>query len=152
MFLLKFYFTEKNRLLNFVVVFEICYDGPPWYFANLTQRHVHIQSPIPQNTILFLTLDAKILITVADSIYFQNVFVIKPIEDSPQCLTYVPNPTTSHEDTFIYGDDKGFIKLVTLAAKDLTMKNSKGDKKNTQNLVVEPANLTKWVEDIWSNI
>ncbi|ESP02905.1 hypothetical protein LOTGIDRAFT_230398 [Lottia gigantea] len=68
----------------------------------------------------------------------ENVFIIKPIEHSPQCMIYLPRTTGPHEDTILYGDDQGYINLMIVAAKDLTMKNGKGDKKNSPSYVIEP--------------
>ena len=56
-------------------------------------------------------------------------------------MAWVPHSTTAHEDTLLFGDDQGYVNLLTLSAKDLTMKNSKGDKRYTQNYVVDPQKL-----------
>ncbi|XP_064601013.1 WD repeat-containing protein 64-like [Liolophura sinensis] len=74
----------------------------------------------------------------------QSIFSIKPIEHSPQCMTYIPIPGQSHEDTIMFGDDQGYINVLSIAAKDLTMKNSKGvdRRNNNNNLVLEPHKLT----------
>ncbi|XP_077997639.1 WD repeat-containing protein 64-like isoform X1 [Glandiceps talaboti] len=69
-------------------------------------------------------------------------FVIKPLEHSPQCMTYVPYSNNMHEDCLLIGDDEGYINLVTIAAKDLNTKNAKIDKKNPLNLCLDPATLS----------
>ena len=58
----------------------------------------------------------------------------------------VPKPGAIHEDRILFGDDQGYMNLLTIAAKDLTMKNSKGGEKKPvkdQNIlhVIEPAKL-----------
>ncbi|PVD26800.1 hypothetical protein C0Q70_14479 [Pomacea canaliculata] len=74
----------------------------------------------------------------------QSVFILKPIEHSPQCMTYMPGPQFSdeHEDTILFGDDQGYINVLNLVAKDLTMKNSKGEGRNSFNMTIEPSKLT----------
>lgn len=68
-----------------------------------------------------------------------HVFCIKPFENSPQCITYVPNPSGTLEDLVLFGDDQGYINVLKLVAKDLTLKNSKdADKRQTQ----IPTNIT----------
>ncbi len=57
-------------------------------------------------------------------------------------MVWVPYSTNLHEDTVLFGDDQGYVNLLTIAAKDLTTKNSKGDKKYTQNYFIDPKNLT----------
>lgn len=57
-------------------------------------------------------------------------------------MSWVPYSPNAHEDTVLFGDDQGYVNLLTIAAKDLTTKNSKGDKKYTQNYVIDPKNLT----------
>ncbi|XP_070576950.1 WD repeat-containing protein 64-like isoform X2 [Ptychodera flava] len=69
-------------------------------------------------------------------------FVIKPLEHSPQCMTYVPCNNNLHEDCILIGDDEGYVNLVTIAAKDLNTKNARIDKKNPQNLCIDPATLS----------
>ena len=78
--------------------------------------------------------------------YFQHVFAIKPFEHAPQCMISIPKPGAIHEDRILFGDDQGYMNLLTIAAKDLTMKNSKGGEKKPvkdQNIlhVIEPAKL-----------
>ncbi|KAK3736912.1 hypothetical protein RRG08_000654 [Elysia crispata] len=77
----------------------------------------------------------------------QSLFTVKPIEHSPQCLACLPNTSGSPEDRMLYGDDQGYVNLITILAKDLTMKNSKGDKRgsssNTLSYVIEPNKLSK---------
>ncbi|KAK7504770.1 hypothetical protein BaRGS_00003798, partial [Batillaria attramentaria] len=71
----------------------------------------------------------------------QQIFIIKPIEHSPQCMTYVPSPS-SHEDMILFGDDQGYVNALTIVAKDLTMKNSKGERRNSQNISIDPSKLS----------
>ncbi|WAR20511.1 WDR64-like protein [Mya arenaria] len=59
----------------------------------------------------------------------QHVFAIKPFDNSPQCMVSVPKTGAIHEDRILFGDDQGYINILTVAAKDLTMKNSKGGEK-----------------------
>ncbi|XP_046579795.1 WD repeat-containing protein 64-like [Haliotis rubra] len=73
----------------------------------------------------------------------QQIFTIKPIEHSPQCMTNIPTSTTPHEDRILFGDDQGYVNLLTISAKDMTMKNSKGEKNNSQNnLIIDPNKMT----------
>ena len=62
-------------------------------------------------------------------------------------MTYVPHASgsiNSLEDTILFGDDQGYVNVLNLSAKDLNMKNSKGEKaqKNSQNVVIEPNKLS----------
>ena len=41
----------------------------------------------------------------------QQVFTIKPIENSPQCMTWVPYTKSVHEDAILFGDDQGYVLL-----------------------------------------
>lgn len=71
-----------------------------------------------------------------------TVYQIKPMENSPQCMTYIPWKTESmNEDTILFGDDQGFINLMTLSSKDLHMKNSTG-KTDSQFVTIEPNKLS----------
>ncbi|XP_035826428.1 WD repeat-containing protein 64 [Aplysia californica] len=87
----------------------------------------------------------------------QSIFIIKPIEHSPQCMVSIPNSNGGPEDKILYGDDQGYVNLLTILAKDLTMKNSKGDNKrsqNSQSYVIEPSKLShhiirKKLHDDW---
>ncbi|XP_071162911.1 WD repeat-containing protein 64-like isoform X2 [Mytilus edulis] len=76
----------------------------------------------------------------------QHVFVIKPFENSPQCISYVPNPEGTLDDIVLFGDDMGYLNVLKLVAKDLTPKNSKdSDKRQTQiptNITIAPDQLT----------
>lgn len=78
------------------------------------------------------------------AVYLQNIFTIKPIEHSPQCMTYVPGPHASLEDIILFGDDQGYVNVLTLVAKDLTMKNSKDDRRASQNVAIDPSKLSLW--------
>ena len=74
---------------------------------------------------------------------FQQVFSIKPIEDSPQCICWVPHSTAPHEDTVLFGDDQGYVNVLTLAAKDLTVKSAKQNAQTfSQTHTLEPSKLT----------
>ncbi|KAL4237521.1 WD repeat-containing protein 64 [Mactra antiquata] len=89
----------------------------------------------------------------------QHVFAIKPFDHSPQCMVSVPKPGAIHEERILIGDDQGYLNILTVAAKDLTMKNSKGGEKKPvkdQNIlhVIEPNRLTvpmvrRKVHDDW---
>lgn len=62
-------------------------------------------------------------------------------------MVSIPKHGAIHEDRILFGDDQGYINILTVAAKDLTMKNSKGGEKKPakdQNIlhVIEPARLT----------
>ncbi|XP_052272714.1 WD repeat-containing protein 64-like isoform X3 [Dreissena polymorpha] len=77
----------------------------------------------------------------------QHVFAIKPFDHSPQCMVSIAKPGAVLEDLVLFGDNQGYINLLTLAAKDLTMKNSKGGEKKPakdQNIlhVIEPNRLS----------
>ena len=80
-------------------------------------------------------------------LYFQHVFCIKPFENSPQCITYVPNNSGTLEDLVLFGDDQGYINVLKLVAKDLTPKNAKdSDKRQTQiptNINITPDKLSQ---------
>ncbi|XP_071962491.1 WD repeat-containing protein 64-like [Antedon mediterranea] len=71
----------------------------------------------------------------------QNIFCIKPLDNSVQCMCYVPHSNNLHEDSILYGDDLGYLSLMTIAAKDLNTKNAKVDRKNG-NLLLEPSDLS----------
>ncbi|XP_041352298.1 WD repeat-containing protein 64-like isoform X2 [Gigantopelta aegis] len=73
----------------------------------------------------------------------QHIFSIKPIEHSPQCMVSVPLATSIHEDCILFGDDQGYVNILTVTAKDLTMKNTKGEKKNTHSYVIDPTKLAQ---------
>lgn len=89
----------------------------------------------------------------------QHVFAIKPFDHAPQCMISVPKPGAIHEDRILFGDDQGYMNLLTVAAKDLTMKNSKGGEKKPvkdQNIlhVIDPSRLAvpmvrRKVHDDW---
>ncbi|KAK2191768.1 hypothetical protein NP493_46g07030 [Ridgeia piscesae] len=72
----------------------------------------------------------------------QRIFTVKPIEHSPQCLVSIPRSTSPHEDTVMFGDDQGYINVLTITAKDLTMKNNKGDRNYSQSCVIDPGKLS----------
>ncbi|KAI0210520.1 WD repeat-containing protein 64 [Lamellibrachia satsuma] len=72
----------------------------------------------------------------------QRVFTVKPIEHSPQCLVSIPRSTSPHEDTVMFGDDQGYINILTITTKDLTMKNNKGDRNYSQSCVIDPGKLS----------
>ncbi|ELT96575.1 hypothetical protein CAPTEDRAFT_219855 [Capitella teleta] len=74
----------------------------------------------------------------------QQIFSIKPIEHSPQCLTWIPRSTSPHEDVVLFGDDQGYVNVLNLHMKDLTIKTTKtGEQtKSSQIIVVEPKRLT----------
>lgn len=39
---------------------------------------------------------------------FKTIYQIKPMENSPQCMIYIPWKTESmNEDTILFGDDQG---------------------------------------------
>ncbi|XP_013386064.1 WD repeat-containing protein 64-like [Lingula anatina] len=77
----------------------------------------------------------------------QIIYVIKPLEDSPQCMTYVPFTSVSHEEMVLFGDDQGYMNALTLSSQDLQLKNSNnkgggGEKKaGSQNMVLDPKKL-----------
>ena len=47
--------------------------------------------------------------TLALCVCLQQVFMIKPIENSPQCMTWVPYTKSVHEDAVLFGDDQGYV-------------------------------------------
>lgn len=105
---------------------------------------------IYQLRILSLRLYGSIfphIITIVGLILLQHVFAIKPFDHAPQCMVSVPKPGAIHEEVILFGDDQGYLNILTVAAKDLTMKNSKGGEKKPvkdQNIlhVIEPNRLT----------
>ncbi|XP_044163661.1 WD repeat-containing protein 64 isoform X2 [Acropora millepora] len=71
-----------------------------------------------------------------------TIYQVKPMENSPQCMTYIPWKTDSiNEDTILFGDDQGYINLMILTSKDLHMKNSTG-KTDSQFVAIEPNKLS----------
>lgn len=71
-----------------------------------------------------------------------TIYQIKPMENSPQCMTYIPWKTESlNEDTILFGDDQGYVNMLTVSSKDLHMKNSVG-KADSQVVTIEPSKLT----------
>ncbi|XP_048734937.1 WD repeat-containing protein 64-like isoform X6 [Ostrea edulis] len=75
----------------------------------------------------------------------QHVFSIKPFENSPQCICHVPTSSHLHEDMVLFGDDQGYINVLRILSKDLTIKNSKDAEKiqNTQPIPNYPIELDK---------
>lgn len=75
----------------------------------------------------------------------QHVFSIKPFENSPQCICNVPTSSHLHEDTVLFGDDQGYINVLRILSKDLTIKNAKDAEKiqNTQPIPNYPIELDK---------
>lgn len=86
----------------------------------------------------------------------QQMFVIKPIEHSPQCCCYLPpsanpfqsdNPKGSnnaYDDILLFGDDQGCVNVLALSASDLTVKNPTKDRRYSQseNYAINPNKLT----------
>ena len=60
-------------------------------------------------------------------------------------MAWVPRSASPHEDTVLFGDDQGYVNLLTICAKDLTVKNTKGEKRYTANFAIEPKKLSVWV-------
>ncbi|KAH9519572.1 WD repeat-containing protein 64, partial [Bulinus truncatus] len=77
----------------------------------------------------------------------QGLFLIKPIEDAPQCVTVVPTSDDQQGDTVLYGDDQGYVNLLTILPQDLAIKHSKQERKSdlSENHFVDPKNLTKGI-------
>lgn len=77
--------------------------------------------------------------------HLQHVFSIKPFENSPQCICNVPTSSHLHEDTVLFGDDQGYINVLRILSKDLTIKNAKDAEKiqNTQPIPNYPIELDK---------
>lgn len=73
------------------------------------------------------------------------MFSIKPFENSPQCICHVPSSSHLHEDMVLFGDDQGYINVLRILSKDLTVKNSKDAEKiqNTQPIPNYPIELDK---------
>ncbi|KAK2567438.1 WD repeat-containing protein 64 [Acropora cervicornis] len=77
-----------------------------------------------------------------------TIYQVKPMENSPQCMTYIPWKTDSiNEDTILFGDDQGYINLMILTSKDLHMKNSTG-KTDSQFVAIEPNKLSYPVREL----
>ena len=57
-------------------------------------------------------------------------------------MTWVPWSNGPNEDSLLFGDDQGYVNLVTLCGKDLTMKNNKGVKNYSQNYNIDPNKLS----------
>ncbi|XP_021348111.1 WD repeat-containing protein 64-like isoform X3 [Mizuhopecten yessoensis] len=76
----------------------------------------------------------------------QQIYSIKPFENSPQCITHVTNTSGAHEDIVLFGDDQGYVNAMRLVAKDLNTKSSKNDKRGNinlpQNYPIDPDKLT----------
>lgn len=72
-----------------------------------------------------------------------TIYQIKPLENSPQCMIYIPWKTESmNEDTILFGDDQGYVNMMTVSSKDLHMKNSTAGKTDSQIVTIEPNKLT----------
>ena len=52
-------------------------------------------------------------ITKALLFCLQQVFMIKPIENSPQCMIWVPYTKSVHEDAVLFGDDQGYVCCIS---------------------------------------
>ncbi|KAL5008313.1 hypothetical protein ScPMuIL_013894 [Solemya velum] len=78
----------------------------------------------------------------------QQIFSIKPLSNSPQCLIQIPTPGNVLEDTILFGDDQGYINRLRIVGKDITMKNSNNAEKKQEweNFVIDPSKLTYKVE------
>jgi hypothetical protein len=65
-------------------------------------------------------------------------------------VCWIPHSNSHLEDTILYGDDQGYVNLLTIAAKDLTPRNSKGDSKlkEQENIAIDPQKLTQYVHDV----
>ncbi|CAL1529452.1 unnamed protein product [Lymnaea stagnalis] len=74
----------------------------------------------------------------------QGLFIIKPIEDSPQCVAVLPTLPGEHGDTVLYGDDQGYLNLLTLLPQDLTVKHVTRDRRaeTSQSHTLDPNKLT----------
>ncbi|XP_048586234.1 WD repeat-containing protein 64-like isoform X2 [Nematostella vectensis] len=75
-----------------------------------------------------------------------TIYQIKPMENSPQCMTYIPWKANSmNEDTILFGDDQGYVNILTISSKDLHMKNSsaKGD---SAVVTIEPNKLSSEIK------
>ncbi|KAM7448945.1 WD repeat-containing protein 64 [Porites harrisoni] len=71
-----------------------------------------------------------------------TIYQIKPMENSPQCMIYIPWKTDSmNEDTILFGDDQGYVNMMTISSKDLHMKNSTS-KADSQIVTIEPSKLS----------
>lgn len=72
-----------------------------------------------------------------------TIYQIKPMENSPQCMIYIPWKTESmNEDTVLFGDDQGYVNMMTVSSKDLHMKNSTAGKTDSQIVTIDPSKLT----------
>ncbi|XP_078355329.1 LOW QUALITY PROTEIN: WD repeat-containing protein 64-like, partial [Oculina patagonica] len=72
-----------------------------------------------------------------------TIYQIKPMENSPQCMIYIPWKTESmNEDTILFGDDEGYVNMMTVSSKDLHMKNSTAGKTDSQIVTIEPSKLS----------
>ncbi|KAK6998675.1 WD repeat-containing protein 64 [Biomphalaria glabrata] len=74
----------------------------------------------------------------------QSLFMIKPLEDSPQSITIIPSTEDVLEDRVLYGDDQGYVSLLTILPQDLAIKHSKDRKTDvSESQTIDPKNLTK---------
>uniref|UniRef100_A0A2C9LIR5 WD repeat-containing protein on Y chromosome n=1 Tax=Biomphalaria glabrata TaxID=6526 RepID=A0A2C9LIR5_BIOGL len=70
--------------------------------------------------------------------------MIKPLEDSPQSITIIPSTQDVLEDRVLYGDDQGYVSLLTILPQDLAIKHSKDRKTDvSESQTIDPKNLTK---------
>ncbi|XP_059147983.1 WD repeat-containing protein 64-like isoform X2 [Physella acuta] len=76
----------------------------------------------------------------------QCLMTIKPIEDSPQCVSAIPAPPGLAGDCVLFGDDQGYVNLLTVHVQDLAVKHSKRDTRPTaegQGHIIDPDKLTQ---------
>nr|XP_039260589.1 WD repeat-containing protein 64-like [Styela clava] len=69
-----------------------------------------------------------------------SIYVIKPLEHSPQCMCLLP-PEDDHTDSVLIGDDAGYVNLVRLTPNDFAASTNKDPKRAMMSQVIDPMNL-----------
>lgn len=69
---------------------------------------------------------------------------MKPLEHSPQCMAVIPSENSKAEDKILFGDDQGYVNLLTVQATDLhpTYIPGHNRKSKSEYSVAEPSKLT----------
>jgi len=79
----------------------------------------------------------------------QRTYIISPLKNNPQCITYVrmedddSHQTISTADAVLIGDDQGYVTLMSVDAKDLkeTRNGVAASGQDRRNIHVDPKNL-----------
>ena len=72
----------------------------------------------------------------------QQRFFVRPMESSILCAVSIPYNSNSHRDTLLYGDDEGFVGLLTIDANDLS-NNKNNLSQKTTDITLDPNKLSR---------